>query len=109
MKEEIKIKAVADISGATTQLKNLTSQVKNVSSQMKSGATSSKSFNSSINTLTKGLRSYISAYAGIQVAKGAINSLRELESNFINIQKTTGLAGAEFDALKVGLEELPND
>jgi len=100
MSQELKITTTIDAGNAIADLRKLTSETKTLSDSLKNGDVSSKKFNSSLSSLTKGLRSYISAYAAIQGGKDVFNDIKELETGFINISKTTNMTGKSLMILK---------
>ena len=106
MSQELKVSATVDAQQAIEGLKKLKNESKSLSEQLKNGEVSSQKFNNSLSSLTKGLRSYISAYAAIQGGKKVFSSIKELETGFINIAKTTNMSGKEFEDFKQGVDEL---
>ena len=107
---DIDIKITADIKDANKKIASLTKEIDKLKKSSKSSTSSSKeqqqqfsAIGKSAGLLNKKLIALVATYASFEGAKKAIQVTADVEEGFLNVAKTTGLAGEEFEKLKDGI------
>lgn len=110
--QQLIIKIKADTDKAVSQVTKLTKQVDKLTKENKKFGNSSKEIgqiNKSFESLGRTLKGVAAAYLSFEGARKLISTTADIESGFIGVAKTTGLAGEELEVMKGKILDLSTE